>query len=169
MPTQLLDFFLGLHILLVLLCCYVFFLFTSRLVLFIFFTYLPTDCTGRRIVKLIQWGQMDTGRIEVIAKLVLTALHCNTLNITVLHCIALPCTALNSTALHFTVLQCTALHHNQLYFLDIREGLKKRQIILILWIRGEGGSSLGVKKILFVNIINFQNVDKPRVGGLDNG
>ena len=34
--------------------------------------------------------------------------------------------------------------------------------------KGGGGIACGLKKILIVNIINFQNVDKPRGQGSDN-
>ena len=42
---------------------------------------------------------------------------------------------------------------------------KKRQIIHILWIRG-GSRHVDKKKFLNVNIINFENVDKPEGGGV---
>ena len=57
----------------------------------------------------------------------------------------------------------------------VREGLKKWQIIHIMWIRregepgmwisnrgGAGGHRMWIKKIPNVNILNFGKVDKPK-------
>ena len=49
----------------------------------------------------------------------------------------------------------------------LREGLfkKKTANYPLLWIRG-GGPRMWIKKILNVNIINFEKVDKPEGGGV---